>query len=174
MGPNSSRCADYYSCNGVKLGKLYFRVSVLMTLYVTDNEPTRQEVMQIVDTLTPYAVEIKDLATYTKSQRGALHVWCSQCAQVLNEADLYRERQNVLGHGTQSIPWTMGTFKEDIYKVVLDAITGKKSTEDQTTIDPTIVVESIREAFRRRKGIELPEWPQKKVPIEVYEGQIHS
>lgn len=132
-----------------------------MTLYVTDNEPTRQEVMQIVDTLTPYAVEIKDLATYTKSQRGALHVWCGLCAQLLNDADMLRERKNVLGHGYQLIPWTMSTFKEDIYKVVLDAATGKKSTEDQNTIDPSVVVDVIRDAFRAKKGIELPAWPRR-------------
>jgi|SRR5690606_16428783 len=122
----------------------------------------------MIDTGTAYAVDIKPVSTYTKSQRGALHVWCAQCAAVLNENDLYRERKNILGDGTQSIPWTMQTFKEDIYKVVLDAALGKKSTEDQSSYDPTEVINIIRTAFSSKKGIELPEWPKKKVPVEAY------
>jgi hypothetical protein len=130
-----------------------------MTLYVTDNEVTRQQLLSMIDSTTEYAVDIKPVSTYTKSQRGALHVWCAQCAHTLNEKGLYRERPNILGCGTQTIPWTMETFKEDVYKFVLNSITGKNSTEEQSSIEPSDVVEVIRTAYQSKLNVDLPVWP---------------
>lgn len=130
-------------------------------LYITDKESVRQEVMRIVDTTTVYVVEIKEISSYTAKQRGALHVWCSRCAKALNDADMLRERPNILGDGTVTIPWTMITFKEDVYKYVLDITTGKKSTEGQSSVDPSVIVDAIRKAYWERKGIDLPTFPTK-------------
>lgn len=131
-----------------------------MSMYVTDNEVTRQQIFEMLDSGKEYVVTIKPVSTYTKKQRGALHVWCTQCAQYLNDLELHRERPNILGNGSITIPWTMDTFKEDIYKVVLNSITGKSSTEQQDTVEPSDVVSVIREAFQKKKGIDLPTWPR--------------
>jgi hypothetical protein len=132
-----------------------------MKLKVGDKHYILQELMEM-DGGEQFVIEISEISTYTSSQRGALHVWCQQCADFLNEAGELRERKMILGDGSQSIPWTMLTFKEDVYKVVLAAVTGKQSTESQSSVDPGEICQLIRKSFHDKRGWDLPVWPSNK------------
>lgn len=126
--------------------------------FITDNEKDRQQVLKIVNTITPYVVDIKSLATYTDKQRGALHVWCRQCAEVLNEAGITCTILHPFTKQEIEMPWTMELFKNNIYKFVLEAMTGKRSTEEQTTVDPSDVAMVISRRYAEN-GLQCPPWP---------------
>lgn len=94
----------------------------------------------------------------SKKQRGALHVWCEMVAQVLNDNDLLHEYKSPVRGIDMQVDWTMYMIKDMIYKPVLAAMTGKMSTEEQTTVEPSSVAETIARSFAV-KGVVLPEWP---------------
>lgn len=95
---------------------------------------------------------------YTKKQRGALHVWCDMCAEVLNQNNIEREVKHPFRDETYSMKWTGAAFKEDIYKFVLEAMTGKTSTEDQSTVEPSDVAMVISKRYAEN-GLICPPWP---------------
>jgi hypothetical protein len=116
------------------------------------------EVMHAV-TKSDIEVTIKSASnTYTSKQRGALHVWCEQCARTLNDAGIYRKRKAVFGDQEIEMPWCMESFKNDVYKYILEAMTGKKSTEDQTTVNPSDVANVISKQYAEN-GLICPPWP---------------
>lgn len=96
----------------------------------------------------------------TKAQRGSLHVWCDQVAKALNDAGLPMIRKALFTQKDIEIDWTMLLVKEHIYKVMLNTLTQKTSTEDQSTIDPGHVAETIARHFANN-GVILPFWPSK-------------
>lgn len=106
---------------------------------------------------TKTTVEIKDNA-YTSKQRGSLHIWCEQCAKALNDAGIPCRRLSVFGDQQIEIPWSMGLFKEVVYKPVLEAITGKQSTEDQSTVEPSDIAMIISKQYSEN-GLICPPWP---------------
>jgi hypothetical protein len=93
---------------------------------------------------------------YTNQQRKALHLWCRQCERVLNKAGLFRN--GVLDYRKQ-YKWGEGDFKYYVYKPFLDSYAGKKSTEDQSSIDPSDVYLALSGHFQSEHGVQLPEWP---------------
>ena len=95
----------------------------------------------------------------TSKQRGALHVWCDLVAKCLNDSGLELEYTGPIKSLQISVPWSMYTVKDLLYKPVLKAMTEKTSTEEQSTIDPSSVAEAIHRAFAMSKGIALPDWP---------------
>lgn len=95
---------------------------------------------------------------YTPSQRGALHLWCDMCATALNDAGIPCRFISVFGDKEIEIPWNMILFKERVYKVVLHAMTGKGSTEEQTTIEPDAVANIIARQYHEN-GLACPPWP---------------
>jgi hypothetical protein len=95
----------------------------------------------------------------TGKQRGALHVWCDHVAKVLNEAGMYFARRIKFNGDEVEIDWDMYLVKEHIYKPMLEAMTGKLSTEDQDTVDPSKVVGTIQRHFALNHGRNLPDWP---------------
>lgn len=99
----------------------------------------------------------KDMTT---KQRGALHVWCNQFAGALNDAGFHRKRIQFLSLDNEFVEenWTKETFKEDVYKVMLEALTGKGSTEEQTTVDPSTVADHINRHIGQTKGVTVG-WP---------------
>ncbi|MEE8289585.1 MAG: hypothetical protein V3R25_09250 [Nitrosomonadaceae bacterium] len=100
-------------------------------------------------------------AAYTKKQRGALHVWCRMLAECLNDAGLHMVRQMVFSDKEVEIDWTDLLVKEFIYKPMLQSMTGKQSTEDQSTVNPSDVSQTITRHFAG-KGIVCPAWPSNK------------
>jgi len=94
----------------------------------------------------------------TAKQRAALHVWCEQLAEILNALGL--DQRKVLKPSVE-IPWSKDSIKERIYKPVLDAMTGKSSTEDMNTVEPTQVLEVIAKHMAENHGVTVPAWPSK-------------
>lgn len=96
---------------------------------------------------------------YTKKQRGALHVWCDQVADSLNNSGMYFARRIKFNGDEVDIDWDLSLVKEHIYKPMLEAMTGKHSTEEQTTVEPSAVAGTILRHFALKHGINLPSWP---------------
>lgn len=96
----------------------------------------------------------------TPTQRGALHVWFGLLAQVLNEAGFTKSvfYRKYAKEGI-SIPWSGESIKEDFYKPTLAAMTGKGSTEDMNTVEPSQICEIVGHALQDRLGITPPPWP---------------
>lgn len=130
-----------------------------MTTIVTNTLEARREAIEMIGQPRAYMVTISEVSNYTDKQRKALHLWCQLCAQHLNSIDVLRTVICPITGDEITSPWTKDTFKEDVYKAILNAITGKTSTNQQTRTDPTDVVETIRSAFSRSQCIILPEWP---------------
>ena len=105
-------------------------------------------------------IEIHD-NKYTKKQRGSLHVWCDMCAQVLRDHGMTCEVKHPFNNTTYELPWTGSLFKENVYKFVLNAMTGKTSTEDQSTINPSDVAMVINKRYADN-GLVCPPWPSKR------------
>jgi phage gp16-like protein len=59
------------------------------------------------------------------------------------------------------IPWTKDTVKQQLYKPILKALTLKTSTTEQSTVEPTEVVEILSKFLVDRVGVPAPEWPSR-------------
>lgn len=94
----------------------------------------------------------------TPKQRGALHVYCKQLAEVLNTAGLYCVKPKLFGDGELELEWNMHLVKELIYKPLLKHLTGKASTEDQSTVEPSAVAQHLNLHFAEN-GLVCPPWP---------------
>jgi hypothetical protein len=95
-------------------------------------------------------------------QFSALHVYCEMCAGVFNAAGIdVRAMMDEMNEGF-SIPHDKDTFKKMVYKPILKAMTGKRSTKDQTTVEPTKIAEAISYFMSSRFGLTAPKWPSKK------------
>lgn len=97
----------------------------------------------------------------SKKQRGALHVWCGQVAEVLNDNCFWHE---VLHPFTKEIlewKWEKETVKAYLYKPTLKAYKGKISTEEQDRVEPSLIAEVLSISFAKTKGITLPMWPSR-------------
>jgi len=98
----------------------------------------------------------------SSAQFNALHVWCGQCADLLNAAGVdMRQASNAMKEGF-SVWHTKDTFKHMFYKPILKAIENKDSTKDQSTVEPQRVQEVISKFLAERFGLSAPEWPSKK------------
>jgi hypothetical protein len=97
--------------------------------------------------------------SYTKKQRGALHVWCDQVAAVLNNHGMYFARRIKFSGDEVDIDWDGYLVKQHIYKPLLESMTGKQSTEDQSTVEPSGVASTLIRHFGLKHGLALPDWP---------------
>lgn len=133
-----------------------------MTEYVIVNEVARQRIFNEIDNAPVGThVTIEHNKKYSVKQRGALHVWCQMLADTLNDAGMYRIRVSPITKQGIEIPWTMYAVKEDIYKPVLEVQTGKKSTEDQSSVNPSDVCIVISKHFADT-GLICPPWPSNR------------
>jgi hypothetical protein len=97
----------------------------------------------------------------TQAQRGSLHLWCEQVGKVLNDAGLPMIKKALFSDDMIEVDWNLLLVKEGIYKPMLEYITGKTSTEKQTTADPSTVADHLVRYFSN-KGVVLPRWPSNK------------
>lgn len=106
------------------------------------------------------AVEWKCEGSYTPTQRASLHLWFEMLARVMNDAGFDQTTffKTYAKTGMQ-VPWTKHSVKEAFYKPTLDAMTGKKSTEEMDTKEPSEICQIIGRALSERLGIEPPAWP---------------
>ena len=98
---------------------------------------------------------------YSEKQRKALHVWCGLLANTLNDAGRYRVMLSPINRREIEYEWDMESVKKDIYKPLLKAMTGKISTEEQTSVNPSEVAQTISKHFGD-SGMTCPPWPSNK------------
>jgi hypothetical protein len=101
--------------------------------------------------------------SYTNKQRSALHVFCREYAKALNDAGFLRRKISIRTDEILEVDWTEEAFKEDVYKVILKALSGKGSTERQSTVEPSVVADHINRHFGETKGITVA-WPSLRSP----------
>lgn len=147
----------------------------------------RDEINKVIKS-SPAIVEYKVRSAeknYKDKQMAALHVWCQEMAKQLNDAGLYRVCMSAIGKTfspdmfsqytdvvslKEAIdeyflknfivkPWSKMSVKEEIWKPILEAETGKTSTNEQSTTDPNTILNVIRVHFWEAKQFTLPEWP---------------
>jgi len=96
----------------------------------------------------------------TDTQRAAIHVWLRDLATILNDSGLERIAimEKLKSKGVE-LPWTLESTKEIIYKPVLEAMTGKTSTEKMNTVEPCAVAIVIARHMGERYGVTCPPWP---------------
>jgi hypothetical protein len=91
----------------------------------------------------------------TLTQNKALHLYCQMLAGALNDAgfDMRRTlKQDV------DIPWNKSSVKEFLWKPIQKAMTGKGSTTELTTVEPSEVYETLNRHIAEKFGISV-EWP---------------
>ena len=94
----------------------------------------------------------------TSLQNRSLHLWFQQLADALNEAGW--NVQKTLRHDVE-IPWNPTLIKELIYRPVMTAMTGKESTTNLDTIEPSQVYEVLNLHLGEKLGVHV-EWPSEE------------
>ena len=105
-----------------------------------------------------FVVTVGGESPITERQFGALHVWCQQVADVLNAAGF---DQRIVLKPEVAIDWTKESVKQSLYKPLLKAMSGKNSTTEQNTVEPSAVAETIARHLGQKFGVVLPEWPKR-------------
>lgn len=105
-------------------------------------------------------VEIRRKARQrTLTQNRALHLFCGWLADALNEAGY--DMRRTLRHDAD-IPWTQETVKDHLWRPIQEALTGKHSTTEITTVEPTEIHEVLSRHLASRLGVTCPPWPKKR------------
>ncbi len=91
----------------------------------------------------------------TSLQNRSLHLFCTQLAEVLNDAGL--DVQKTLKHDIE-IPWNAVLVKELIWRPVQEAMTDKESTTELDRIEPGQIYEVLNRHLGNKFGIYVP-WP---------------
>ena len=108
----------------------------------------------------PVTVKFEDPQSHvTQKQFSAMHVWCDQVAEQLNNAGL---DMRVVIKNEISLDWDKDSVKRLLYKPVLEAMTGKTSTTQQDTIEPSKVAETIARHIAEKHSCVLPFWPSRE------------
>ena len=94
----------------------------------------------------------------TGQQNKSLHKYCTMLADALNDAGL--DMKKTLKPEIE-IPWTCQNVKDHLYKPILKALTGKESTIDMDTIDPSAVYEILNRFMGEKHGI-IVQWPNRE------------
>lgn len=89
----------------------------------------------------------------TLTQNAALHKYCELLAESLNDAGL--DMQTVLAEGT-SIPWSEEKVKDDIWRKVQIALTGKKSTRDLLKEEVSKIYDVVNRHIGSTFGVFIP------------------
>ncbi len=83
----------------------------------------------------------------TKAQNNALHKFCSQLAEMLNDMGL--DIRTVL-KPTYNMPWTTSSVKDHLWRPFQKSLTGKKSTTQLKKVEGEI--ELIHSTLMRELG----------------------
>ena len=110
-----------------------------------------------LDTKEYVTFEVPDNAI-TQKQVNALNLWCRMVAECFREAGL--DVRQIIREDVE-IPVTEYFVKNNLYKPLLEVRTGKKSTMDQTTTEPSEIAEIIHRHYAQKYGLNLPEWPSR-------------
>ena len=95
----------------------------------------------------------------SKAQKGAMYVWFDLVADTFNHADMYFATRVKFNGEQVNVEWDGDLVKKWLYKPALASMTGKASTEDQSTVEPSIVAQALQKHFALNHGLNLPDWP---------------
>lgn len=96
----------------------------------------------------------------TLNQNSALHAGFTAIANVLNETG--RDMRAVLKPDVD-IPWTCETVKEYLYRPILQAYTGKKSTTEMDKFQPGEVWDIMFKFLGEHHGVEYMPFPHNEI-----------
>jgi hypothetical protein len=107
-------------------------------------------------------VSWKSENAYTPTQRASLHLWFEMLADVLNSGgfDMSVFFAKYAKPGIAA-PWTKHSIKEVFYKPTLEAMTGKRSTEEMNTVEPSEICTIIGASLSDRLGVTPPPFPSR-------------
>jgi len=96
----------------------------------------------------------------TPQQNKALHKYFDMLADVLNEAGL--DQRVVLKPGID-IPWSRDSIKEQLWRPIQLAMTGKESTTELDTKEPSQIYETLNRHLAAKLGVHV-EFPNDEAP----------
>ncbi len=94
----------------------------------------------------------------TSQQNRALHKLFSQYSEALNDGGY--SVLKTLRHDVE-IPWNPILFKILIWKPIQEAMTGKHSTTELNTVDPTEIHQVLDRHLAEKFGVSVP-WPSEE------------
>jgi hypothetical protein len=97
----------------------------------------------------------------TLTQNAALHLFLTRLSEVLNDAGF--DMRRTLKHDAE-IPWNPASAKEFLWKPIQKALTQKDSTTEITTVEPTMIHETLCRHLGAKLGVICPEWPKRDKP----------
>ena len=97
----------------------------------------------------------------TRRQQNAMHQYCRQIADDLNESG--QDQRAVLDVEVE-IPWTMEAVKHQLWAVIQKLMTGQDSTTEMSTVDPSEIHRVLDAHLAKTRGVSRP-WPSKDPPI---------
>ena len=104
-----------------------------------------------------YVAEIKNQDLRSIKQNRALHLYCTQIANLLNKQGLY-----MTGVFGSKIEWSLELVKEQIVKATMKQIFNINSTTKLTKKELDQLLDYVNMAFAT-KGITLPEFPNREL-----------
>jgi len=112
-----------------------------------------KHIEHLYDTKGYVTLKWKTGRTRTHKQNNALHVYCRQLAQMLNEGGF--DMKKTLKQETD-IPWTGELVKEYLWKPVQEAVTGKDSTSAASGEDYDKVHQVLSKHLSEKLNVYLP------------------
>ena len=94
----------------------------------------------------------------TTRQNSALHVYCKEVAETLNDAGLDMRRTL---KADVDIPWTLNSVKEYMWRPVMTAMTGKTSTRDLEKVEISKIYETMSRHLASNHAI-MVEFPDRR------------
>lgn len=110
-------------------------------------------------------LEPKTYPKRTKQQNKAMHVLFTLLANELNNAGL--DMRKTLKPEVE-IPWSGASIKEYIWRPIMTAQLGKKSTTELNTVEIDQVFDTINRHFGEKFGLHVP-FPSVEELINQYE-----
>ena len=97
----------------------------------------------------------------TSRQNKAMHKYFDMLAEALNESGY--DMKKTLKHDVE-IPWTREMVKEFLWRPIQEAMTGKQSTTELNTVDPSEIYEVLNRHLSEKTGVSV-EWPSEESEI---------
>ena len=97
----------------------------------------------------------------TGLQNNSLHRWCDEFAKRLNDAGFGVKGLMALLAERFEVPWSTVLVKDLLYKPVMAAMTGKQSTTELNTIEPSEITEVVGQRISELTGVTAPAWPDR-------------
>ena len=97
----------------------------------------------------------------TETQNNCLHRWCDEIAKRLNDAGFGVKGLLKLMAERFEVPWSTTLVKGILYKPVMESQTGKKSTTELDTVEPSEICDIVGARVSELTGITAPPWPDR-------------